>query len=141
ADRLVILARAAGLELFHTPGGCDSEAYATVPIKGHLETWLINSKGFRHFLGQLFYASCGKAPGAQAMQDALTVLIGQALHEGPEHETAVRLAEVNGIIYLDLADEEWRSVRIGPDGWSVENKPPVRFVRRRGMLPLPVPVR
>src|SRR5262249_41302546 len=42
-------------------------------------------------------------------------------------------------IYLDLADEHWRAVDIGPDGWRVIGCPPVRFRRPAGMLPLPVP--
>jgi hypothetical protein len=44
-------------------------------------------------------------------------------------------------IYLDLADEHWHAVEIGPDGWRVNGCPPVRFRRPAGMLPLPVPER
>lgn len=51
----------------------------------------------------------------------------------------IRTAEHNGRIYLDLADEHWRAVRIGPDGWRVIGCLPVRFRRPAGMLPLPVP--
>src|SRR5213079_2618212 len=51
----------------------------------------------------------------------------------------VRVAEHAGHIYLDLADEHWRAVEIGPDGWRVNRSPPVRFRRPAGMLPLPVP--
>jgi hypothetical protein len=53
----------------------------------------------------------------------------------------VRIAAHAGHIYLDLADEEWRPVDIGPDGWQVIGCPPVRFRRPAGMLPLPVPQR
>jgi hypothetical protein len=42
---------------------------------------------------------------------------------------------------LDLADELWRAVEITPGGWEVISRPPVRFRRAVGMLPLPVPVR
>jgi len=51
----------------------------------------------------------------------------------------VRVAEHDGHIYLDLADEQWREVEIGPEGWRVNKFPPVRFRRPGGMLPLPVP--
>src|SRR5207249_332162 len=54
---------------------------------------------------------------------------------------SVRIAEHNGHIYLDLADEHWRALDIGPDGWRVIGSPPVRFRRPAGMLPLPVPER
>src|SRR5262249_48649336 len=58
---------------------------------------------------------------------------------GPERVVHVRIAEHAGHIYLDLADEQWRAVDIGPDGWRVIGCPPVRFRRPAGMLPLPVP--
>ena len=53
----------------------------------------------------------------------------------------MRVAEQDGRIYLDLADESWRAVEIGADGWQVIMCPPVRFRRTAGMLPLPIPVR
>jgi hypothetical protein len=43
-------------------------------------------------------------------------------------------------IYLDLANEIWQCVEIGPDGWSIVGNPPVRFRRSAGMLPLPAPI-
>jgi hypothetical protein len=139
ADRLVLLA--GDVEVFHTPGGYDSEGYASLEVNGHRETWPINSKGFRRWLSKRFYDEHSKAPGGQALQDALNVIAGKAVHEGPEHEVAVRLAEQGGNIWLDLADPDWRAVRIGPDGWEVVSECPVRFVRKRGMLALPEPVR
>jgi hypothetical protein len=52
----------------------------------------------------------------------------------------VRLAEHDGDVWLDLCDESWRAVRVSPTGWRVVGgKPPVRFVRARGMLPLAPP--
>jgi len=42
--------------------------------------------------------------------------------------------------YLDLCDKAWLAVRIDANGWQVVRNPPVKFVRRRGMLPLPIPV-
>jgi hypothetical protein len=139
ADMLVALAH--DLELFHTPGGYDSEGYATIIVNGHHETWPFNSKGFRRWLSKQFYDAHGKAPGSQAVQDALAVIGGKAIHDGPEHDIAVRVAEHEGALWLDLADVEWRAVKISADGWAVVRDPPVRFVRRRGMLPLPEPVR
>jgi hypothetical protein len=50
-----------------------------------------------------------------------------------------RLAQHDGTIYLDLADERWRCVAITPAGWMVLNHAPVRFRRTRGTLTLPVP--
>jgi hypothetical protein len=80
----------------------------------------------------------------QPMLDAFVVrlrilLETRAQFDGPERAAHVRIAEHAGHIYLDLADEYWRAVEIGPDGWRVIECPPVRFRRPAGMLPLPVP--
>src|SRR5262249_9184513 len=96
-------------------------------------------KGFRRWLARLFYEAHDKAPGAQAVQDALGVLEGRALHDGPELPVYVRLAEHQCAIYLDLANDQWQAVQITSAGWQVMAEPPVKFRRPRGMLPLPVP--
>jgi hypothetical protein len=138
ADRLVKLAE--GAELFHSQGG-DSEPYATIAIGSHRETWPVNSKGFRRYLSRLFYQSEEKAPCSQAMQDALGVLGAKAMFDGVAQDIAVRIGQADDRIYLDLADESWRCVEIAPTGWRIIQNGPVKFVRRRGMLPLPEPVR
>lgn len=140
ADQLVELARDA--ELFHTPGGHDSEGYATIAINNHRETWPIAGRGFRRWLAHSYFQNFGKAPGAQPIQDALSVLAGMAIHEGGEKSVAVRMVEYDGDIWLDLADNDWRAVRISASGWRVVagDDVPVRFLRRRGMLTLPLPI-
>jgi hypothetical protein len=66
----------------------------------------------------------------------------EALAEaGPKRQTWLRVAEHDGVLYLDLGDDSWRVVRIANEGWEVIDRPPVYFVRPGGMLPLPVPVR
>jgi hypothetical protein len=137
ATQLVELA--ADAELWHTPGA-DGEAYATIEVDGHRETWPCKAKGFRRWLARQFFAAHEKAPGAQAVQDALAVLEGKALFDGPEYPVHTRLAEHEGAIYLDLADAHWRAVKITAAGWRVVRDAPVRFRRARGMLPLPCPV-
>ena len=47
----------------------------------------------------------------------------------------------DGRIFLDLADEFWRCVEIGANGWRIAEDPPVRFRRSAGMQPLPLPLR
>jgi len=50
-----------------------------------------------------------------------------------------RIAGRDGAIYLDLADEAWRVVRITPAGWEVVSDPPVPFRRAPACSP-PEPV-
>jgi len=124
-------------ELFHTP---DNECYATIPVSGHKENWLIRTKGFRNWLVQRFYEAKGKPPSAQALQDALGVLEAKAQFDGPEMPVFTRLAEKGDAIYLDLANDAWEVVEVTPYGWRVIADPPVKFRRTKGMLPLPHPV-
>jgi hypothetical protein len=70
---------------------------------------------------------------------ALNLLEARAQFDGPERTVHVRIAEHEGYIYLDLADQSWRAVEAGPNGWRVIAEPPVRFRRPPGMLPLPLP--
>ena len=138
ADQLVeLVAGADGVELFHTPA---MEAYATVPVSGHRETWPLKSSGFRRWLVGRFYAVQGKAPRSQARQDAIVTLEAQAVYGGRERFVFMRLGGFGDAIYLDLANSSWEAVEISPSGWRIVHDPPIRFRRARGMLPLPHPV-
>jgi len=123
-------------ELFHTATGA---AFVDLLINGRRETWLIRSKRFRAWLRRRYYQETGDALSAEAIRSALDLLEAQAQFDAPERAIYVRVAEHAGHIYLDLADEAWRAVEIGPGGWRVIGSPPVRFRRPAGMLPLPVP--
>ncbi len=138
ASRLVSLVQGAGVQLFHAG---DERTFAHVPSAGHRETWPLRSSRFRTWLSRLFYQAQKKAPGGQALSDALNVMEGQALHDGPSVATHLRVAGHEGRLYLDLADPEWRAVEIDAAGWRVVADPPVRFRRPKGMLPLPEPAR
>ncbi len=125
-------------ELFHTPSGV---AFADFITEGHRETWPIRSQRFRTWLRRCYYHATGSAPSAAAIRSALDLFEARAQFDGPERAVNTRVAEHAGRLYLDLADEHWRAVAIGPDGWRVLGCPPVRFRRAPGMLPLPVPAR
>ena len=104
----VRLRYAEGACLFHTP---DGEAYATVPVKAHRETHAVWVKGLRFWLLRRFYEEYGKPPGPQALKDALRVLEARALFDGEECSVHVRVAEHEGAIYIDLANDNWRPWR------------------------------
>ncbi len=140
ATLLIELAAAAGTILFRTP---DHEAYATVTIDRHTETWPVKSRPFRRYLARLFYRATKGAPGSQALQDAIGVLEGHALFGQQVHPVSVRVAEANHHIYIDLANEGWEVIEVGPDGWAMRPAAdvPVKFRRAKGMLALPTPRR
>jgi hypothetical protein len=134
ADILIELAAEA--DLFHAP---DKTCYADVTINGHRETWPIRSKGFRRWLCGRFFEAFGGAPNSEALQAAINTIEYKADYKGPKREVYVRVARLGDRIYLDLGDDAWRTVEIGPDGWKVIGAPPVRFRRSAGMSALPKP--
>ena len=124
------------LKLWHTP---ELDALITLDINGHEEHWPVRSRGFNEWLARNFYVAYRSVPNSQAKQDALSVIEGKAIYEGDTHDSAVRLAEHDGAIYLDLANEDWEVVEIASTGWEIIPSSPVKFMRKKGMQELPRP--
>jgi hypothetical protein len=134
----VLLNVATAARLFHAS---DGTSFADLIIDGHRETWPLRGKRFQAWLRQHYYERTWDAPSPAALNAALNVLEAQAQFDGLQRKVSLRLAEQDGLIYLDLADEFWRCVEIGASGWRIAEDPPVRFRRSAGMQPLPLPVR
>jgi hypothetical protein len=125
-------------DLFHTAAGT---AFADIMVDGHRETWPIRSKRLRAWLRRRYYQTTGQGASAGEIRSTLDLLEARAQFDAPERAVHIRTAEHAGHIYLDLADEHWRAVEIGSDGWRVIECPPVHFRRPAGVLALPVPER
>ncbi len=136
SDLLVQLGRES--ELWHDK---DGDAFAMIEVDGHRENHRVRSPGFRLWLLEKFWSKYSKAPGGQATADALRTIEAIARFEGEEHKPFVRLGRCGGRIYIDLGDDSWRSVEVADRGWKVIPDPPVRFIRPKGMRPLPEPER
>jgi hypothetical protein len=134
----VLLNVATAARLFHAS---DGTGFADLIVDGHRETWPLRSKRFRAWLRQQYYERTWDAPSPAALNTALNVIEAQAQFDGPQRNVSVRVAEQDGLIYLDLADEFWRCVEISANGWRIAEDPPVRFRRSAGMQPLPLPLR
>jgi hypothetical protein len=133
----VLLKLAQEAELFHAP---DGTAFADIDINGHRETWPIRSKGFKRWLSHSFFVETEGAPSSEALNSALGVIEAKAHFDAPERPVHIRVAELDGRLYLDLCNETWGAVEIDGTGWRIIDNPPVRFRRAAGMLPLPIPV-
>ncbi len=123
-------------DLFHTPA---KDAYATIPIGDHQETWPVRSQTFKRYIAKRFFDEEGKAMNSEAQSSAINLIEAKALFEGETHKVHVRVAEHDGSIYLDLCNETWQVFEITAKGWQVVDESPVRFRRSKGMLPLPLP--
>ena len=147
--KMVALAEGAGAELFTD---ADGEAYITFApaargdAAGPPETRRLRSRAVGDWLCGLLYAAEGTAPGSEAVSSAKNVLAAKARADGRQRPVAVRVAEVPGGFVLDLGGPEWEGVHVTADGWRVvplRSLPAgcdVRFVRPRGLRPLPKPV-
>ena len=124
-------------ELFHDAA---QAAYASIPVEEHFETWPVRSRAFRLWLRRRLREQHDRSAYAEALQSAIEEIEAKALFECPKTEVNIRVAEADSAVWLDLADDAWRIVRITPTGWCVvEGKSPVRFIRASGLLPLPAP--
>lgn len=133
----------AAVELFHSGQRQDAEAFATIIVAGHAETYPLRSSGFTHWIRHEYYKARGGAPRAQSVNDALEAIQSAAIFDGPQHAVGLRIAGHQSEVFVDLCDDTWRVVHITAAGWKVIESTdcPIRFVRRAGMLPLPVPQR
>ncbi len=128
-------------QLFHSR---DGEAYVRFRTGDpeHIETWPVKSKGF----GQWLVAECHQRTqmvlGDSVVSAAVNTIAGLAIHRGPEYAVHLRVAGHGDSIWIDLGDSEWRVVGVSAVGWQVlpADQAPVRFVRKAGSRPLPVPV-
>ena len=137
--RVLEYAQEDGAELWHDQGG---NAYLTATVSGHREHYRLPSRAARDYLQALFYDREKRALNSQAQGEAVTLMQAIARREGNEYRTAVRLAHVEGVTYIDLGMSTWEAVEVGKGYWKII-KPhdcPVRFTRPAGFLPLPAPV-
>lgn len=143
SDLLISLAhQAEGVELFHKGSAHDCEPYAWIDREKRKDTLHILTSAFRWWLQGEYFRRYRRPPKAQSVTDAINSLAAIAIFEGEEREVAVRVAELDGEVWIDLGDKTGRAVRVRSNGWEVVQGPdvPVRFLRKRGMKALPVPV-
>ncbi len=133
----ILLKLASSAQLFHSP---DQRCFARLRVNGHHENHEIKSTGFRRWLISMFLKKKKKAPSSEALQSAIATLDAKAMFDGPEQEVYVRVADGADAIFLDLGGEAWNAVKVTPDDWEIVADPPVRFIRPKGLCPLPTPV-
>lgn len=137
AVQLVELAEHLGVTFFHAT---DKTCYASILDSGHRENHPVNGLDFQEFLIKAYYQATGGVASTNAIKAALAVCEGKARFEGECQEVFLRLAAMDGSIYLDLGTEDWSAVCITAEGWEIIAEPPVRFVRPYTMQALPRPV-
>ncbi|RQQ60277.1 toprim domain-containing protein [Burkholderia stagnalis] len=123
-------------ELFRDP---DRVAYALLDGGGHRECWPVRSDGYREWLAYSFYQRHGRAPTDLAITTALATIEGKAKFDGDERRTHLRVASVDGAVWIDLCNEAWQAVEVTATGWRIVDTPPLHFIRTATMRALPSP--
>jgi energy-coupling factor transporter ATP-binding protein EcfA2 len=136
-DQLIDIGRSEAISYFKTADGL---VYADLKLDGKRQTVALRSKDLKQYLRAELFDKTGKSPGAEAVQQAIDTLEALALRKCPQQEVKVRLADHDGKIYLDLADDSWQAIEIDADGWRVTNDYPVRF-KRGGTAPMLKPAK
>jgi Bifunctional DNA primase/polymerase, N-terminal len=132
-------------ERFHDEAG---ETYVTVPVREareqpprHHETYKLSSRHVRRWVR--YEASLrGVVLRDQDVREVVELWASKAEFEGRVCAVHQRVYQPDdSTIWLDLGDERHLAVRVTPEGWSLVEDPPVKFIRKEGGYALPVPVR
>jgi hypothetical protein len=135
---VVILSLCQGEEFFHDSTGL---VYTTTVINGVKETLPISDARHKAKLRLAYTSRTGRIASSDNISSAIAQLEALGLLERPEYPVAIRVAEHDGSLYIDLANRERQIVKVSADGWQVVNDSQVRFIRPYGMLPLPSPIK
>lgn len=136
AAELIRIAKNA--ELFRSPEG---KLYSTVPVENAWLTYELASDNYKHWLNRQYYNLLHRPANSRSLQEAIDTLSGMARFGSAVNEVFIRVGSKDEKLYIDLGDDTGRAVEISRDGWSVISRPPVKFRRTKGMLPLPEPVK
>jgi hypothetical protein len=133
----------------------DKAAHVSVMVGKHVENYRIGDSGFESWVraeyGRRhsteieedgFVRRVPAAMSAAVLNDGMAMLKAMAAASGREDVPALRVGGAPGEVWLDLGRKDWALVKVTKDGRRLitEGVPGVRFVRKPGMLPLPIPV-
>ena len=112
------------------------------PFKYRLINLPVRSKRFKNWLSYLMYQREEKGAGTEAVSAAVNVISGKCQCEGKSFKLYNRVAPgEDGNIYLDMADENWRAIKITKEGWEVVEQPPILFRRYKQQKALVIPLK
>jgi hypothetical protein len=99
----------------------------------------VPSSQFNNWLVGLNYQKTGCGVPQSTLRDATATILAACVHDGERVQVHIRVAKAEGVYWLDMGNELGQSIRIGADGWSIVDDPPVLFLRPRDALALPEP--
>lgn len=73
--------------------------------------------------------------------DRVGKVLAAKLSDTPAVEFSLRVGHANGVVVLDLGQQDGTLIVITSEGWQAARTSPVRFTRSNGMQPLPMPAK
>jgi len=123
-------------KLLHNEHGI---GFIEIERDNHTELMPLRSRSFKQLLSRNFYALELKPIGATPLSSALLTLEGLARYDCKQKKMHVRNATHEKDIWIDRTDDDWTLFKVTQNGWTIENKSPVKFKRSPEALPLPTP--
>ncbi len=117
------------------------EPFAVANDRPHIALPLRGGRyGYRAELSRRFFELNDAVAGSQALTDACTVLEGKAA-QAEAQRLHLRVAEREGVVYIDCGSEDFRALRINGGNWEIVDTAPVVFRRTRLTGCMAVPTR
>jgi hypothetical protein len=127
-----------GDDLFHDEHGT---AYVTTELRGVRETIPVAHSLYGAKLRLAYSDTTGEIIGINQLRNFVGEQVATAELRRPQCQTAIRVADDNGKLYIDIANRERQIIEVAGGKWQIVSDCPVRFIRPTGMLPLPLPLK
>ncbi len=117
----------------------DNEAWVTVPVNDHFEELPVDGARYMQWIHHKWLESGGQILSRHVLSATSATFATLAAFGDQRYKVYLRVAHVDGEIYVDLSNEKHQVVHIWANGWEILDQSPVKFARTAGMLPLPTP--
>lgn len=122
----------------------EGEPYASVPVRHHVEHYLVKSRAFRNWMlhrlaSQFTHGGRPASANENAVREARAAVEAKAIIGGVVHRAALRAIEHHGAHYIDLGTPDWSAVKVDADGWRIVPQPPVPILRGKRAAPFANP--
>jgi len=87
-------------------------SYATIINNYHKENLKIYSRNFKNFITKIIYEDSNKVPNSNQIKSLQDIFSAKAQFEGEQHQTYLRCARFENVIYIDLCRQDWRILEI-----------------------------
>lgn len=98
------------------------------------------SEAMKNYIVSRWQKEMGTYPDRHQVDKLLDAIYAEACYAGKTEKVHLRYAQEDGSVFIDLAHTKANHVvAITKQGWKVLESAPVRFIRHKHTLPLPIP--